>query len=367
MSNPRTIIGSATPAADVASSDHIGRAAHDSGTDAAAANAADGPVSELATMIPAGASASNTLSKQARRRSPNSGSQKSRLGRKRWLLAAVVWRLDGAGLGVSLAAHCLIGLAAAFFVLGQNLSPPEVAFLGQIADESDSEIELAPVQTEIDMGASGESKSAVDATTLSVDADAASLALDDLASGSINNGLGAGSGDGNGPGFSFFGTTAEARSIVFVVDMSGSMRGRRWARATSELTKSISRLKVEQKFYIVFFNDDMLPLFSPKAAPELVNATRENIRRARVWVSSQTPNSGTDPKSAMTYALSLKPEVIYLLTDGEVQDPAATLEETKAANKTGIPINTIAFESPDGAGTLQKLAAQNRGKYRFVK
>ena len=58
-------------------------------------------------------------------------------------------------------------------------------------------------------------------------------------------GAGTGTGDGNGvggggaPGIGFFGTSSRASSVVFVVDMSGSMEGWRFARAKQELVRSI--------------------------------------------------------------------------------------------------------------------------------
>jgi len=82
-------------------------------------------------------------------------------------------------------------------------------------------------------------------------------------------GGGQGGGGPGGPGIGFFGSQAAGNSFVYVVDMSGSMQGGRFDRAISELIRSIGQLKTGQKFYVVFFNDQPLPLYAPRPATAL--------------------------------------------------------------------------------------------------
>jgi hypothetical protein len=197
----------------------------------------------------------------------------------------------------------------------------------------------------------------------------------DLPSGTASTGIGAGGGDGDGIkiGVSFFSSSAEGNSFVFVVDMSGSMsspsRGgsTRFHRAMLELTKSISKLKARQKFYIIFFNTETQPLFYPKPARELVPATTSMKNRARRWIRSRQPQSGTDPNEAFDLALRLEPDAIFFLTDGELPDPEGTRRAVQLFNRKKVAIHTIGFETFDGDDTLQQLAKENGGTYRHVK
>jgi dTDP-4-dehydrorhamnose reductase len=62
----------------------------------------------------------------------------------------------------------------------------------------------------------------------------------------------------------------------------------------------------------------------------------------------------------------MTPDVIFLLTDGEVEDPAS-LRELIRKNNSATTIHTIAFENEEGAATLEAIAQENRGTFRFVR
>ena len=61
-----------------------------------------------------------------------------------------------------------------------------------------------------------------------------------------------------------------------------------------------------------------------------------------------------------------KPDVIFLLSDGEFDEPELSREAARAEN-SGTVIHTIAFISRDGEETLKAIANDNGGTYRFVK
>ena len=166
-------------------------------------------------------------------------------------------------------------------------------------------------------------------------------------------------------GVGFFGTKGNAKSVVFVVDMSGSMENGRFIRAQQELVKSIHRLHVTQKFYVIFFNKQAVPLFFPSPAPDLVVATPLMKRKATRWITERRTGRGTDPEDAFIMALSLKPEVIYFLTDGDFD--ASCRELVKEKNKSGTVIHTIALQNKDGIPLLEAIAKDNKGIFKFIK
>lgn len=180
-------------------------------------------------------------------------------------------------------------------------------------------------------------------------------------------GTGTGSGRAPGPGAGFFGSQGQGKTFVYVVDMSASMSGERFRRAISELIQSINRLKPEQSFYVYFFNDRAYPLFDPHPARGMVPATPPNRSRASRWIRTRQPASTTNPHLAIQQALEMKPDVIFLLTDGELDEPEEVQKMIRKYNKSGVSIHTIAFENPDGAATLKTIAEENKGTFRFVK
>jgi hypothetical protein len=177
--------------------------------------------------------------------------------------------------------------------------------------------------------------------------------------------LGAGGGGGSGKGVGFFGTRSRADTVVFVVDMSGSMNdGRRFDRAVDELIRSLNALVPSQKFFIFFYNGVTHPMFDQHSA-KLMPATPATRTKAIKWIKTLQPDGDTAPEEAIERAIQLKPQVVYFLTDGEI--PETTRDTAKKVNHDHkTVIHTIAFVTQEGAEMLRGIALDNRGKYRFV-
>jgi hypothetical protein len=232
----------------------------------------------------------------------------------------------------------------------------------------------------IEMGGGGKPLESVAEDALSAQQDAAAPSFRDYprmgistegggGGGGEGGGSGGGTGTGVGPGIGagFFGTKGAGKSFVYVVDMSGSMHGARFERAKKELIRSINKLGAEQKFYVYFFNDRTFPLFDPKPVNGMIPANSSNKQRAVRWINTRVAESTTNPNYALQQALEMRPEVIFLLTDGELDDPDAVRSMIRRFNKSNVIIHTIAFENEDGGNTLEAIANENNGVYRFVK
>ncbi|GEM_PF-1604667 len=183
-------------------------------------------------------------------------------------------------------------------------------------------------------------------------------------------------------GLLFGGISDTGEAVVYVIDRSESMRqGGRLDDAKWELQESVRRLAPHQKFYIIFYSTDATPMH----ADGLVTATPGNKDRYLAWARNEIqPTGWTNPIPALRKALSFKPDVIYLLTDGaftprpytliseeEVCD-AIRLANPKAANVLQTSINTIGFHV-DGLpaeirriieSVLTRIARENDGTYR---
>jgi hypothetical protein len=163
----------------------------------------------------------------------------------------------------------------------------------------------------------------------------------------------------------FYGLGSEGQSLVYIVDCSDSMNENgKFKHATAELLRTLENLSSYQKFFVIFFNNGAYPM----DADGPVDATYDHVQDLRRWMSYVVPGGGTDPMPALTYALSLKPDAIFLLSDGEF-DPLV-IDDLRAQNtvkEKPIPINTVSFYSREAIGIMKTIARQSGGKFRFVK
>lgn len=163
---------------------------------------------------------------------------------------------------------------------------------------------------------------------------------------------------------SFFGIQPEGKSVVYVIDCSGSMAGGPLDRARTELIRSISSLKSDQAYYVIFFADSSFPMYAPKEQASLAPATPENLEKLKKWIVNFSASGGTEPRDALTRALALRPASIVFLTDGGFD--SAIVQQIHQANVHKVAINTIAFIRREGEVLLKLIADQNDGQYLFV-
>jgi len=183
-----------------------------------------------------------------------------------------------------------------------------------------------------------------------------------------------GGGGGIGPKSNFIGLGGNARRIAYVCDASGSMLNM-FDSLRVEMRKSIENLRPVQSFNIFFFQDEGV------ATPDktgLMPATPDNKRKAYDFLDKFFPRGTTNPIPALELAFAQKPELIYLLTDGDFSGPGNQAVIDYCRNKTAdgkTKINTIAFiqkESRDNpqdlefVKALQMIAKNSGGRFRHV-
>ncbi len=173
----------------------------------------------------------------------------------------------------------------------------------------------------------------------------------------------------------FCGVEGGGNHFVYLVDSSGSM-GAGFESARTELLRSIEVLKPEQRFYVVFFDaePDYMRLSDPNQdESRSAYATPENKRALKRWAMRITKNKGRAPYEPLKFALELKADVIFLLSDGEF--PQGIEDLLKASNRVenlfgdSDPISivhTISYHSREGESRMRRIAQQNQGQYRHV-
>jgi hypothetical protein len=100
----------------------------------------------------------------------------------------------------------------------------------------------------------------------------------------------------------------------------------------------------------------------------MLAAVPENIRFAERWINGRTfGRGGTNPSEALRYTFNLKPDTVWLLTDGKFFNDKTVVGRIRLANpQKKIRINTLAIMDRSGEAVLKKIAAENDGTYRFV-
>lgn len=157
---------------------------------------------------------------------------------------------------------------------------------------------------------------------------------------------------------SFFGVRAQGRFFVYVIDCSESMIAEdRFARATMEVRRSVLALQAPQQFEVIFYNEGPIPM---PGGPQPRPADTQNKNQLMSWLRLVDPDGGTDPRSALRQALSLRPEAVFLLSDGEF--PPGTAEAVAHFNPNRIPIHCVDL-SGEGGSHLRRIARDSGGKY----
>ncbi|KAM7253638.1 hypothetical protein ACFE04_021792 [Oxalis oulophora] len=138
------------------------------------------------------------------------------------------------------------------------------------------------------------------------------------------------------------------REIVFMLDISGSMKGAPLDNAKSAISTSLSKLTSQDSFNIIAFNGET-SLFSPT----MKLATEKSILNATQWLASEViSGGGTDIFTPLKQAMKLLSDttdsvpLIFLITDGTVEDEREICKYAKeqlAANRSSISPRICTF------------------------
>ncbi|HEV3416701.1 MAG TPA: VWA domain-containing protein, partial [Pirellulales bacterium] len=170
------------------------------------------------------------------------------------------------------------------------------------------------------------------------------------------------------------GIDAKGSKIVYVFDHSGSMgvpENKPLDRAKAELLASIDALSDVQQFYIIFYNQEQRVFRIDPTGGRLIFGTDHNKKLARQFVDSIHAEGATKHADALAMALGLRPDVIFLLTDGDPPDDITKdeLARLDRLNGSGTVINVIQISPPLGEGQsnlLETLAKRTGGQHVYV-
>lgn len=292
---------------------------------------------------------------------------------------------------VSTVVHLTVLLALALWSVGM---PPDAGFelvfsaLSETSPELDlAEAATAELVTEVPVAANVDDLPFELPSQELLSLNAGELPAADSADASA--GLLQGLGDelaGQGiPGYtSVFGLSGEGRRFVYVFDRSDSMNSvytvynqdaivrqvSPLALAKSELLHSLGKLAPHHEFQIVFYNHAPLLYREHYGERKLFMATDETKRLASEFVDAIPGEGSTDHWSALQAALALRPDVVFLITDGEAKDDPPLYQVKSLASfcrRKQIQVNVIHFSNVERPRcTLIPLAEETRGQHLFI-
>jgi hypothetical protein len=146
--------------------------------------------------------------------------------------------------------------------------------------------------------------------------------------------------------------------------------------ARREVLRAVDALRPDQRFYVIFFGEQTLRMQLSPAGPAPVNsveATTENKAALRTWAMGLGMQQGKWPEEALKFAFDLRPDCIFLLTDGAMPERVEKFisQHNLVDNLFDGPqprsiIHTIGFHNEVGAAQLRSIAAAHGGTYHFV-
>jgi len=185
-------------------------------------------------------------------------------------------------------------------------------------------------------------------------------------------------------GTSFYGITTRSKSILFILDVSGSMNEMSHEGSTTtklqvakdELLRAIANLPEGSRFNLVFFGDTVSTW-----QKEMVEFVPKSEKKAREFIEGTFASGGTNLFGGLregfevaglgvrTTRLGGGPDTIFLLSDGqptrgELTDPIAILAEVNRWNEIHrIRIHAIGVGKQHNRKLMEGLANGSGGTY----
>jgi Ca-activated chloride channel family protein len=160
-------------------------------------------------------------------------------------------------------------------------------------------------------------------------------------------------------------TDPTPRELIFIVDTSGSMGGTSIGQAKAALHWGIDRLTGIDRFNVIEFNSNALPLF--ESPVDLTIETREQAHR---FVRRLNANGGTNMAPALAAALADSAAPGYLrqivfITDGSVANEAGLFQMIR--ERLGdARLFTVGIGSAPNSHFMRKAAQFGRGSHLHI-
>ncbi|XP_053509499.1 inter-alpha-trypsin inhibitor heavy chain H3 isoform X2 [Ictalurus furcatus] len=163
------------------------------------------------------------------------------------------------------------------------------------------------------------------------------------------------------------------KNVVFLIDKSGSMRGKKIQQTHLAMLKILGDLAGDDYFGLITF-DSSVHIWEP----ELLQATEANVQAAKSFVKEIKASGGTNINQAMLDGVEMiqnhprqgSASILILLTDGDPTsgetNTARIQENIKAAIGGKFPLYCLGFGFDVNFDFLEKMALENDGVARRI-
>ncbi|XP_037654074.1 inter-alpha-trypsin inhibitor heavy chain H3 isoform X2 [Choloepus didactylus] len=168
------------------------------------------------------------------------------------------------------------------------------------------------------------------------------------------------------------------KNVVFVIDVSGSMFGRKIEQTKDALLKILEDMKEDDSLNFILFSGDVTTW-----KDNLIQATPENLQEARTFVKSIRDQGMTNINDGLLTGISMLnkareehqvPErstsIIIMLTDGDANTgesrPEKIQENVRNAIGGKFPLYNLGFGHNLNYNFLEKMALENHGLARRI-
>lgn len=155
------------------------------------------------------------------------------------------------------------------------------------------------------------------------------------------------------------------KEIIFILDISGSMQGTKILQAKSALIEILNRLKPQESFNIIAFNNNYSS-FNSNSLP----ANDENKHRGINFINQLYANGGTMAQPALEAGFNFTPQsdkmkMVVFLTDGSVgnENQLFNLVENKLGNSR---LFTLAIGHASNGYLLEKISELGKGTFTYI-
>jgi dienelactone hydrolase len=157
----------------------------------------------------------------------------------------------------------------------------------------------------------------------------------------------------------------KAYRIVFVLHLTDAKSP---PLVATEVSKAVGALKKDKQSFGVVVVTGQGPS-SEFAKGTLTAPTPDSQDKVKAFVTNAATTRSDNPLPALSTALSLKPDLVYLLTDGKL-GKAVTPDAVAKLNAGGkVKVNTILFDhyAADVEKTLMAVSEPTDGLYRYIR
>jgi len=172
------------------------------------------------------------------------------------------------------------------------------------------------------------------------------------------------------PAIDYQETEIIAKDVVFVLDNSGSMSGKKLKQAKKALIYCVENLNRDDRFDIIRFSTEAYALFENLKHPK-----GENISQAVEFIEELNPVGGTNIEEALNLALSYETKkdrsrIVIFLTDGKPtigeRDDEKLLNKIEEKNQDHFQIFTFGIGYEINTHLLDKITEASKATRSYI-